>query len=802
MAVAGAAILVIVAALAAALLFRESIAQAVLRGMVTDFGVKDARLRVDRITTSSLAVSKFSAGTAMSFDRLTVGFSIGDLLQGRVARIDLTGLDMDMTQPGPWTGLQAKTGDETEPFVDLGLLPVVNIERARLRFPGHGGPMMATATATIRPGPDGNLALRARASISGPPGTMEMDYDGTFRIEADGNSTAVGRLRATSESLARNGAVIKSLIVELPLSVSANRTRVTAAVQKGARFDAKRLELENAFGTGPISGSFTGRLSSGASSGRPIDAEANIAISAEKVRGGDLSADIFTSVLALRLKTNPKGATIDITEGSRLAVDEVRTAKGFSATKLSTLLSGDVTLAWPETGIATDDGIAIEHNLSIVPEPITVPGATAIQANLGKIETNGTLAANGSYRGRLTMDTGRFTRADQSVTITGLVARLTTEAGLTAPGARLTVESLRDMSMKPISGAYDLAVTIQQTGKGLIYRANIGGLGIQRLVAVSGTHNVATGAGRADVSVPGVTLGSAGLAPESVIPALSTMRNATGRIGGDAKLIWGKQKIGGRATLRLDDLGGETDDAVIEGLSGTIVFDTLSPPSTAPDQLLRIKRIDAGAVLTDTSIRFVLQPSGTLRIDRAEAVLADGKIIVVAPSIDPVRQKANATVTFQGVQLEQLLKLADLGDLQASGRLHGFVPIRMADGKIAIDAGALASLGGGTLRFKSERAKQILKGGGDQVALMLQALEDFTYERLGIDIDKSLAGNAQVTLRTLGHNPAVLRGRKFQINVNLETNLDRLLDAALQWYHLSGRALRDIVAPGTGKGTR
>ena len=123
-------------------------------------------------------------------------------------------------------------------------------------------------------------------------------------------------------------------------------------------------------------------------------------------------------------------------------------------------------------------------------------------------------------------------------------------------------------------------------------------------------------------------------------------------------------------------------------------------------------------------------------------------------------------------------------------------------GRIAIDSGALAALGGGLLRFKSEEAKQVLQSGGDQVALMLQALENFTYERLGVDIDKSLAGNARVTLRTLGHNPAVLKGRKFQINVNLETNLDKLLEAALQWYRLSGRALRDIVAPGKRKGTR
>jgi hypothetical protein len=82
---------------------------------------------------------------------------------------------------------------------------------------------------------------------------------------------------------------------------------------------------------------------------------------------------------------------------------------------------------------------------------------------------------------------------------------------------------------------------------------------------------------------------------------------------------------------------------------------------------------------------------------------------------------------------------------------------------------------------------------------MLRALEDFSYERLDIDIRKSLDGNAQVTLRTLGLNRSVLDGRKFQINVSLETNLDRLLAAAVEWYRLSGRAWRDIVSHGMRK---
>jgi hypothetical protein len=267
-------------------------------------------------------------------------------------------------------------------------------------------------------------------------------------------------------------------------------------------------------------------------------------------------------------------------------------------------------------------------------------------------------------------------------------------------------------------------------------------------------------------------------------------------------LAWKNERVTGRARLRLDSVGGETDEGIVEGISGTIVFDRLFPLSITSPQRLRIKKIDAGAVLTDTSIRFALLPSGILRIIRADATLADGKVIVVAPAVDPVAQKARATVTLQGVRLEQILGLVDLGYLQATGRIYGRVPILITGANIAIDGGALVAKGGGALQFRSERAKQILKTGGKQVALMLQALEDFTYERLSVDIDKSPAGDARVMLRTLGHNPAVLEGRKFQININLETNLNRLLEAAMHWYRLSGKALRDIVGPGTRKGTR
>jgi hypothetical protein len=846
-AAAGVAVILVAALLASALLFREEVAQAVLQDQLDELGLGESRFRVDTFTLDTFAIADFTAGSAVSFDRLTIGFSVEEILRGRIARIELTGLTIDMTQPDSWAGIRRKFERDSDAGggmpLDLSILPIINIRQARLRIASPAGPMTIMATAQMQPDRDGAIAMQARASTAGPAGEIALGYDGTIRVGADGSTSAEGRLNATSALLRLGGTQIKSLQIdfplsltgtaesgavtgrlsatsssltagdaavgpakiELPLSFDLTTKGVTVVTAKDARFDISRLELGSGFRTGPFNGSLEGRLTPTLSSGGWFDAKLDVAVQSHDIHGGELSAKRLSANLAMDVKAVPESIAIDIARRGRIALEDVRTAKNSPATIVSAMVSGKVVLSRPKESSGT--GLTVDHELSIVPAPITLPGTPHTGVILGEIETSGTLAVDRAYRGWVTLDASRITRGAQSVAILGMMTRLTTNAELADLTARIQIHDLRDMSAAtlagaPIGGTYEVTATVRHASGNLTYFANFGSRDTRRLASVSGFHNTRTEAGHADVTLRIVKLGSSGLSPESVIPAMNAIRDITGSISGKAKLRWSTRGFNGGATLRLDALGGKTDDVTIEGMSGTLVIDRLVPLSTAPGQRLRIRRIDAGALLADTDIRFALLPSGILRIDRAEATLADGKIIVTAPAIDPAAQNAKATMTFKGVQLEQLLDLVDLGDLEVSGRIYGDIPVLIRDGKIAIEAGALASLGGGTLRFRSERAKQILQSGGEQVALMLRALEDFSYESLGVDIDKSLDGNARVTLRTLGHNPAVLRGRKFQINVNLETNLDKLLEAALEWYRLSGRALRDIVAPRARKGTR
>jgi hypothetical protein len=70
--------------------------------------------------------------------------------------------------------------------------------------------------------------------------------------------------------------------------------------------------------------------------------------------------------------------------------------------------------------------------------------------------------------------------------------------------------------------------------------------------------------------------------------------------------------------------------------------------------------------------------------------------------------------------------------------------------------------------------------------LMLQALENFVYDELTIDLEKPATDKLTVKLHLSGANPDVLEGHPFNFNINLTTDPTKLL-AALREGALASR---------------
>jgi hypothetical protein len=236
----------------------------------------------------------------------------------------------------------------------------------------------------------------------------------------------------------------------------------------------------------------------------------------------------------------------------------------------------------------------------------------------------------------------------------------------------------------------------------------------------------------------------------------------------------------------------------VQGLSGHIRLDRLVPPRTPPGQAMRVKHIAAGVTFDDLALRFALVGGVTpeipaLRIESFQAMFAGGRLSIAPTTVDSAAESNDATIAVKDVDLAAVLAAAGLEGVSGTGRLNGAIPVTVVKNVVGITGGRLEAAGPGLLRIRSDAAKQTLAQGGEDVALMLSALENFRYETLTVDIEKKLTGEGRILLATRGHNPDVRDGHPFVINLNLTGNIDRLAVVAAQVFQLPGALIRTML---------
>jgi hypothetical protein len=239
-------------------------------------------------------------------------------------------------------------------------------------------------------------------------------------------------------------------------------------------------------------------------------------------------------------------------------------------------------------------------------------------------------------------------------------------------------------------------------------------------------------------------------------------------------------------------------DTTVQGLSADIRLSRLSPPRTSPGQTIRATQVAGGVTFEDLSLRFALVEGvapvlPAVRIEDFQATFAGGQFGIAPTIIDPAAESSEGTIAVKDVDLGALLALAGLEGVSGTGRLNGAIPIKVVKNAVGIAGGRLEAAGPGTLRIRSDAAKQALAQGGEEVVLMLSALENFHYETLTLEIEKKLTGEGSILLRTRGQNPNVRDGQPFVINLNLTGNVDRLAVVAAQAFQLPAALIRSML---------
>lgn len=354
--------------------------------------------------------------------------------------------------------------------------------------------------------------------------------------------------------------------------------------------------------------------------------------------------------------------------------------------------------------------------------------------------------------------------------------------------AKVTIETLRLRPHDPTLG--DITVDVQGTVDvaadaitfaGSAFTGN--GLAAARF---TGSHDPTAGKGTADVRLRPLTFRPGGLQPGALHrPLRDLAKDVSGRVDANAHVAW---QPAGEPTVSLrveaKDVSFTSGGVKVAGLNTQVRFTRLQPPRTPPGQRLTVATVDAGLPLTDAEVAFQLDRRGHLQVEDVRFHYLGATVHADDVTIDTGGNHLSATFHVDGLDLDTLLRSMDIADIEAEGRLSGLLPVVVSGDAVTVIGGVLAADAPGVLRYRPHDGPSPLLGAGEGGRLAAEALDDFHYDVLRLELNGGGAHELTAGLHLEGANPAFQDGQPFHFNVNLSGDVEKTIRSILFVYAL------------------
>lgn len=346
-------------------------------------------------------------------------------------------------------------------------------------------------------------------------------------------------------------------------------------------------------------------------------------------------------------------------------------------------------------------------------------------------------------------------------------------------------------------------------------------------------HDVASGRGQALIDASRMVFVKGGLQPLGLSPLAEVAREAEGPVAFTGRFDWAGETMTSEGRLSTPGLNFKSPLGFVATLKGDVAFISLAPLISAPDQTLKIERVDAivpiQAVVADFSL-----DAEALHLRSTVFEAAKGSI-----SIEPIEVPLDGKGTLKGVVNIQHL---DLGELVAGSSMADKIKVEaIVDGRLPFEysPAGLRFLDGrvyatqpGRLSIAREALGDVSAGQGGvdpndplmaakpaQVNAIqdfaYQAMENLRFEMLEAKVNSTDKGQLGILFHIKGeHDPKVaekakigllelLRGTAFQRRIPLpaKTPVDLTLDSSLNFDELLAgwkRAWQDAQSQAPG----
>lgn len=245
-------------------------------------------------------------------------------------------------------------------------------------------------------------------------------------------------------------------------------------------------------------------------------------------------------------------------------------------------------------------------------------------------------------------------------------------------------------------------------------------------------HDMAAGAGRADIDASGLAFRRDGLQPADLTPLVPFLSDAQGPASFTGALTWTKDTppagTGRLWTSGLDaKLGGI---GVLTQVQADVALTSLFPVQTAPDQVLTVKLMDAVTQWQEARAVFDIA-GGALSLDSGVVSVVGGRVRL-EPMVIPFATPGTfaGTIVLDGVEMAELLGLTTLGDKVAvQATIDGRLPFRLGPDGFRFLKGEIAARGPGRISIKRTALSQV-EAGAAQPAETVSAVQDFAYQAM------------------------------------------------------------------------
>lgn len=523
---------------------------------------------------------------------------------------------------------------------------------------------------------------------------------------------------------------------------------------------------------------------------------------------GDLVATYGPIYVALRgptrLKTGPDGRKAELaTIRVDIQKDNLFDRKVMSSTTINGLeFNLDAFTATgkieTETEIADDNqnlaaNLAGRLNLSLQRADFSPEPGGTLSVNSEEMQLDTTVDAADTNNIAVVFDTlkatGDLLLAPFAATFDGSTvsvpkARLALDYADDTATMSITAPALMVDGTAMLAGPIKLDATIEQTEAGNLLDGNLTtepGLSAEfhayHTEKVPVIHTVT-----ASVEVAPIVFSEGGLQPSDIFPFLALSGPFNGTVSSRTDLVVDLNKPPtGLISLQLKDGNFRNPIFAFSNISETLELPIERLPGSRPDQMVS-GAISAGP-LTDAPFRMVYTIHPDLSVDVKEVTVEGfgGSFGLKDLTIGADREAADGTIFLEAVDFEILAETAAIEGLHADGVLSGEIPFSIKGDRLIAPQGRLRALGPGTLTYASP-ALEATAENDTQMALLVDALKNFHYTALSLETALPENGDGSVLLNLQGYNPDVLDAQPFDLNINLESNFNKLANDLYKMY--------------------